>query len=305
MLFGWSCVKMDMKARVIDRWSPIDFSFLPIQIEKLWEDIKNHNERAVSELTRFTAALNIYSKSIDTFNQRTKRDVHLRDSYDLCAYIVRNSEVDLDRTNPLFYYALEYIDRQLNDSVKFIDSEELLDEWKKKAEKLFSDQVAVHHFLWEQDREQLRHIATFMTLYAKQLNEDRSYIRSDNSYERIKPIMLYRQLPISDQVEIADGTWKKVDLVRRPDLYLVVLKLVFDCSFERTLHLRHPYLMARWSNPFEIAQYILKNTDCDERRMRVMANSFSLVSEIGAAELTSKCLSLLNCSKNGMISFGF
>jgi len=295
---------LDMNSRVIDRWAPIDFSLLPIQIENLWQDIKKHNQRSISELTRFTSALNIYSKSIDTFKQRTKRDIHLRDSYDLCAYIVRNSEIDLDRTNPLFHYALEYIDRQLNDSMKFIDSDELIDEWKKETEKLFLNQIAIHHFLWEQDREQLKNIVTFTTLCANQLNEDRSYIRSDNSYERIKPIILFQQLPIPDQAEIADGTWKKVDLVRRPDLYLVVLKLVFNCSFERTQHVRHPYLLARWSNPLEIAQYILKHTDCDERRMRIMANSFSLVSEIGAAELTSKCLTLLNCSKNGMINIG-
>jgi len=308
---------------ILYHYGAVDFSLLPLQFEELWHQLQDKNEsesrhsHCYSELARFAGPVGLYDEFVATYKKETTRNVRLRDQFDLAAFMIRNSKLAtsglVDCSDVSVSLALKYID----DQTIFLPSDgpgenaiwnnlrlSLEAECQRGAEELFRDQVVIHRYLWERDRERLRILSAFLVLYNKGLSEPQPFLHMDHSYESIVPGSLFHRLPLCDQFEIADDTWKTVDLERRSVLYLVVIKLLFDCLMERTLHTRHPYLVARWCNPLEIAQHIVRQAQDSEPSIRMMANSYALVSGIGAPELTSKCLTLLSFSKKGMISIG-
>ena len=330
------CGKLETQSTNVDdkiilkTYATTDFSLLPLELERLWNVACGRTGSvehtiAISELARYVAILELYVEFADTCtlqtstNPRTRRDVSLRDQYDLCAYMVRNGKLEIDISHTPIHFALRYIDQQYEQQeakasnssdmdrleANRLEVSQLLAEWNDKAEVMCKEQLAIHSFFYEQYCCELRDIASFIVLYHKQMNTEKPFIRSDHSYDSIKPITLFQQLSIPDQLEIANGKWKIADLARRSDTYLVVLKLLFDCIIDRSLHTRHPYLVARYGNPFEITQHIVQQSDGDEKCVRILATNYSIVAEIGLPELTSKCLSLLNHSKRGMPSFSF
>lgn len=294
---------------VISCYTGVDFSLLPICLGEYWMGKDSGASRliSISELARFASVMELYPDFVESLvpiQQRTTRNVQLRDQFDLVAYMVRNSEVgtQLDTSGASLHFALLYIDESISKDSS-TQGEILFRECEQEAEELFCEELTIHRYLWKRDREQLKRIDLFVLLHDKQLNEPQPFLHHDQSYETIKPITLFRQLSITDQSEIANDLWKSIDLERHSALYLVVLKLLFNCSLERTLHSRHPYLIARWGNPMEIAQHIVRQADGSEQMMRILANNYVLVAtNVGAPELTSKCLILLNYSRSGMIN---
>ena len=300
---------------IFSHYESVNFSLLPLQLEEVWRGVKDDNgaekisslhddsfkTRCYSELARFGSLFDFYSDFTATYEKRTARDAKLRDQFDLVAYMIRNSRLAekglVDCSDVSIMFALEYIDNQITPVIP-----DLFAERKRGAEELYRDQIAIHHYLWEKDREQLYTLSEFLKSHDKSLIKPQPFINMEHSYENVVPASLFHRLPLCDQIEIANGDWRTVDLQRRSTQYLVAIKLLFDCSMHRELHKRHPYLVARWANLLEIAQYILRQVGDSEDSMRVMAHSYALVSGVSVAELTSKCLILQNFLKKGMIN---
>lgn len=213
--------------------------------------------------------------------------------------MVRNSKIGenhlVDCNDPSLKGALAYIDKQTPER-------KLTTDHKEQAEKLYQDQLTIHRYLWEQDRQRLLTLSTFLTTHKKKLTEPQPFINDQHEYENIIPGSLFHRLDVSNQIEIADGSWRTIDLQRRSTQYILVIKLLFDCLMDRSLHTRHPYLIARWSHPLEIAQHIIHEAKENESTMRIMANGYAIVSGISVVEIVEKCLNLLNFSRRGMIS---
>ncbi len=334
---------------VLDTYANTNFSLLPLKLERFWtiatSTSANQNEteyiHAISELARYVGILELYEEFADTCtlgtyaDPKARRSVTIRDQFYLCAYMSRNSKLDLDATQVSIFFALQYIDHQyecsdvqpisvqstfvqstfvqstfVQSDVSRLDTDSsnadrLLLEWSDRAETIFKEHVAIHNFFHEQCKDELQVIASFVVLHQRQMNTERPFLRNDHTYDIVKPITLFEQLSISDRLEIAGNRWRSINLARCSDTYLIVLKLLFDTIVDRSLHTRHPYLIARYGNPFEIAQHIVQQCGGDDKRMRILATSYAIVAEINLPDLTSKCLILLNHSRKGTLNFGF
>lgn len=276
----------ERQKEVIACFRDVDFSLLPIHLTEVWKRVQHGDPSAVYELIRFIDVIPFYSEFSSTFVQRTPRTMLVRDQFDLCAYMLRNSSLQLNPDGTPTVPALEHLDMLCK------DSSHLLEQYLTEVNNLLYQNSVICQYIWAICQEQLNAISQFRTLFARQLYVEKPFLSVDHSYESIRPIDLFQQLPVEHQLEIATGQWRKVDVRNRNVLYLIVLKFLFDCSLERSQCNRHPYLLARWGNPLDIAQAIVKEADGIDSRLRVLATNYSLVADIPVAQLTIKCLEL-------------
>lgn len=269
------------KATIMEAYDGVDFSTLPIELEERYE------KEDLPYLARFVLAMGSYDDFMATYEQRTIRDIHIRDQFDLVAYMMRNSKLTFNNTAYPLQLALEYIDT-------YATADKLLYEMirgsTEEKDKMYREQVIIHTYLWRQHMDTLKSIKDFIVRESKKLTTERPFITEELDYDMVEALDIYKELPVAYQVEIATDGWKDVDLLRRSTPYVLVLKLLYDITLNKELAQKHPYLIARRGDMIEIVELIIKAADEDDACMRMLANVFAEVSDIDTGNLVTKCL---------------
>jgi hypothetical protein len=303
------------KATILESYVGVDFSKIPPEIGEAFE------RKDLPYLGRFVNAISCYDVFAVTYEQKTTRSIHMRDQFDLVAYMMKNSKIQVPLPEEPLIFALDYIDSHTDTPTKSvlpIDPETVVVEdttiipsplsqfittCQEEKQKMYDRQLIIHSYLHEQFSESLNEISNFVAKHKKELTEDKPFITERYNYELYSALYFFEQLPVADQLEIATNKWKEVDLLRCSTTYILVIKLLYEITLDRELAKRHPYLLARRADMMDVVEMISEEADEDDARMRMLAYVFAAVSGIDIGELVSKCLLFMGNLQRGTTFF--
>lgn len=240
--------------------------------------------RDYQSLARFADAFRDRKEFTNNYVDNTGTDIHIRDVYDLFAYMSLNSNMELP--DELTYeQAVAYIRSQSEET----DVRELIfqvcNDQKEELFEAWSNRIRLEY---DDFKEQLVMISKYLSQPI--MNECIMFCTSTHDMRGVKPREIFSMLSVTEQMEIVKGEWKKVNILVRSTLYPVFLYMVYQENMNptREVCVRHPYLMAVREYIDELAMHIVTYT-ASEKVIKNIVDGYQLRFNINSTTLYEHC----------------
>lgn len=291
-----------MEHEVLQKFQKLNLKILPKTIVDL---INKADKISIIRLKKLEPALIYYGDFSKNYFKRTSILIKVDDKYDFIAYMIKNSNLDIQEKSEELKLSLElFEEKNYTDAMNEMASEKLMSMAVNGFQKIYNE------FLEEINNKlyNLEKIQAFEKNFLMELNSDINFIDNHFIFSKKRLRNFYNCLDFNEKTILADFFIDtiSIDLSNKTSYFIIVLKTLanlidMEVLISTDIFLKNPYLCAICGNEIDIVNYCIRNLseiDSEMLSKRILSVSKLLgknPSEIAKKEkiLREKCLIIM------------